>query len=70
MFGHNSSPAALAVSPEGSEWSSSMTVWRLLVCLGAPPLLVADMTECMRKAKLPANAVGSLGGPKADGTKV
>lgn len=35
-----------------------------------PPLLVADMTECMRKAKLPVNAVGSLGGPKADGTKV
>eukprot|EP00904_Undaria_pinnatifida_P006580 jgi/Undpi1/3051/HiC_scaffold_15.g06427.m1 len=28
-----------------------------------------DMTDCMRKAKLPVNAVGSLGGPKADGTK-
>lgn len=28
------------------------------------------MTECLKKAKLIGNAVGSLGGPRADGTKV
>lgn len=29
-----------------------------------------DMSECLKQAKLIGNAVGSLGGPRADGTKV
>lgn len=36
-FGHNRSPCTQAVfAAGGAEWSSSLTVWRLLVCLGVP----------------------------------